>query len=156
MAAGNKGFLTVFLSCLVVLTAFGAAAAWSVHSAGMFELDVHVKGPGGVDISGIRVPAVLGHLALAFLPTRVFDFCDDEDFLRNGPLVQEALRQLDDAPDFVLVEVLAADEHVLVRKEGNALVVDVRSEDEDVHVSVPLRIARAFARKIERASRSYS
>ncbi len=156
MAAGNKSFWTVFLGCLAVLTAFGAAAAWSVHSAGMFELDVHVKGPGGVDISGIRVPAVLGHIALAFVPASVFDFCDDEDFHRHGPLIQEACRQLEDAPDFVLVEVFSAEEHVLIRKRGNALVVDVESEDEDVHVAVPLGIARAFARKVERAGRSYS
>jgi hypothetical protein len=153
MGAGNKGFWTVFVGCLVVLTAFGAAAAWSVHSAGMLELDVRSD---DVDISGIRIPAVLGHLALAFVPTSVFDFCDDEDFVRQGPLLREALRQLEDAPDFILVEVISDDEHVLIRKKGNALVVDVESEDEDVHMAVPLGIARAFARKIERASRSYS
>ncbi len=156
MASSGKGFWTVFASALAILMVFGAVSAWSVHSAGMFELDIHDRGPGGADISGVRVPAVLGHVALAFIPVRVFDFCEDDDFVRHAPLIQEACQQLREAPDFVLVEVLSEDEHVLIRKEGNALVIDVDSEDEEVHLSVPLGIARAFVRKMERANRAWS
>lgn len=156
MATGGKSFWPVFGGTLAVLMTFGAVSAWSVHSAGMFELDVHERGPGGADISGIRIPAALGHVALAFVPARVFDFCEDDDFARHAPLLREACERLSDAPDFVLVEVISADEHVLIRKEGSALVVDVESDDEEVHVAVPLGIARAFARKIERASRDSS
>ena len=156
MATGGKGFWTVFGGSLAVLMVFGAVSAWSVHSAGMFELDIHDQGPGGVDITGIRIPAALGHVALAFIPASVFDFCEDDDFARHAPLLEAACEELAEAPDFVLVEVISNDEHVLIRKEGNALVVDVESEDENVHVSIPLGIARAFARKIERANRDWS
>lgn len=156
MAAGGKGFWTVFAGSLAILMIFGAVSAWSVHSAGMFELDIHERGPGGADISGIRIPAVFGHLALAFIPMSAFDFCEDDEFVRHGALVQEACEQLRDAPDFVLVEVISQDEHVLVRKQHNALIIDVESEDEEVHLSVPLGIARAFARKMERANRDGS
>lgn len=156
MASGGKGFWTVFTGALAILMVFGAVSAWAVHSAGMFELDIHERGPGGTDISGIRIPAFLGHMALAFIPARVFDCCEDGDFVRHAPLIQEACQQLRDAPDFVLVEVFSEDEHVLVRKEGSALVIDVTSEDEEVHLAVPLGVARAFARKIEGASRDWS
>ncbi len=156
MASSGKGFWTVFTGSLAVLMVFGVLSAWSIHSAGMFELDVHERGPGGADISGIRIPAVLGHVALAFIPMSAFDFCDDHDVARHVPLIREACQQLRDAPDFVLVEVLSEDEHVLVRKKGAALVVDVESKDEEVHLSVPLGIAQAFARKMERASRDWS
>lgn len=156
MGASNRGFLTVFLGVVAVFLILGVGVAWSIHSAGMVEIDIREGGPGGTEITGLRIPAALGHLALSFVPMHAFDFCEDEEFQQWGPLMVEACRQLDQCPDFVLVEVISRDEHVCVRKQGKAFVVDVESYDERVHISIPIGIARAFAKKVERAIEAHS
>ena len=57
-----------------------------------------------------------------------------------GPYVEGVLRALDDTPDVVLVEVREGDEHIVVRKSGKNLEVDVNSSDITVHVSVPTKL----------------
>lgn len=59
-----------------------------------------------------------------------------------GPYMEGVLEALDDTPDAVLVEVMEGDEHIVVRKRGNNLEVDVNSSDIKVHVSVPTKLVR--------------
>jgi hypothetical protein len=146
---GGNRFLGVFLGTLLVVMAAGGALAWSIHSAGMLTVDIHGKGPGSCDVTGIRIPAAVAHVALALVPDEAFDWAEDEELQRWGPLIHEACQQLLDSPDFTLVEVMDDDEHVFIRKRGKTLVIDVEDRTECVHVTVPLSIAKAFARKID-------
>jgi hypothetical protein len=156
MGASNRSFLSLFLGIALVFVAVGGGLAYAVHSAGMIDVEVHSRGGDNVDIS-LHVPAALGHLALAFVPASVFDDCCEEgDWERWVPLITEACDRLSDCPDFVLVEVISDEDHVVVRKESRALVVDVTDGVDRVHVRVPLGIAEAFARKVERLAGAYS
>jgi hypothetical protein len=151
---GGNRFLGAFLGTLLVLIAAGGALAWSIHSAGMLTVDIHAKGPGGCDITGIRIPAAVAHVALALVPDQAFDWAEDDELQRWGPLIHEACHQLLKSPDFTLVEVVDDDESVLIRKRGKTLVIDVEDHQERVHVTVPLGVAKAFARKIDDRSSS--
>ncbi len=143
MSGNSSRFWVVFCVALGVLMVAGAGLAWAIHSAGMLEVDIHATGPGGVDVTGLRVPAALAHIALAFAPDDIFAAAEDE--LRTwGPLIGEACDQLTNAPDFTLVEVITRDEEVQIRKQGRSLVIDVEADDQRVHVTVPLRTAEAF------------
>ena len=59
-----------------------------------------------------------------------------------GPYVEGVLKALDDTPDAVLVEVIEGNEHIVVRKNGKNLEVDVDGSDITVHVSVPTKLIR--------------
>lgn len=147
MTSGNRRFLIVFLGAILVLVVLGAALALSVHRAGMLEVDVRAKGPGGCDVTGIRVPAALAHVALVFIPDHAFGHACEE-MRRWVPLISEGCSQLSKCPDFTLVEVRSRDEWVRIRKRGRTLVIDVDSDCERVHISVPIGVARAFAKRI--------
>lgn len=69
------------------------------------------------------------------------------------PAIQAATDELERIPDSVLVEVQSKREHVKVSKEGGYLVVEVTSDREEVHVSVPIRAARhTIEELLERSS----
>jgi hypothetical protein len=69
------------------------------------------------------------------------------------PAMQAAVDELERIPDTVLVEVDSRDEHVKVSKEGGYFIVDVKSDREEVHVSVPIRAARhTLEELLERAT----
>jgi hypothetical protein len=55
------------------------------------------------------------------------------------PAILAGARELERLPDFVLVEVESPRERVKVQKRGDYLVIDVDSDDETVHLSVPIR-----------------
>lgn len=152
MASSNKRFLGIFLGLTLALTLVGVGLAWSVHNAGMLEVDIQSKGSGGCDISGIRIPAALGHIAIAMIPGHVFGL-EGHDMEIWAPMLREACSELARCPDFTMVEVHSDDEHVRIRKKGNQLIVDVDTDDERVQVTVPLGMAKAFAKKLERIGR---
>ncbi|MCK4304119.1 MAG: hypothetical protein KAY24_07760 [Candidatus Eisenbacteria sp.] len=153
MASGNGRFLGVFFGTLAVLLVVGGGLAWAITHTGMVEVDIQAKAPGGCSVSGLRIPAALGHLALMFIPGTVFDQACEE-VGRWSPLMSEACRQLSDCPDFTLVEVISSDEQVTIRKQGKNLIIDVDSDREIVHVTLPLSMVRAFAKRFE-GSRSF-
>ena len=59
-----------------------------------------------------------------------------------GPLVREMLKELDECPDAVLVEVVDGSDHVRVVKEGGSLRVEVTDSEVDLRVSIPTRSIR--------------
>lgn len=65
-----------------------------------------------------------------------------------GPMVQEMLAELDDLPDFTLVEVEDDSTHVRVYKENGALKVSVDDDEVHVKVSLPMRSARRTLSKV--------
>lgn len=139
---------TVALATVLLLT-MGAGLTWAVNRAGVIEIDVRSKGPGGTDIHGLKIPGPLAEAALMCIPYSALDDAREEvgDW---GPVMRKACDILDEQDDFTLVEVRSRDEYIEVRKEGNQLVIKVDSRDERVHVKVPLGLAKAVAKKFEK------
>jgi hypothetical protein len=132
----------------VVGTILVAGAALS--SEGFIQVKVHEKQPNGANVN-LLVPAALATTALHFVPDR--DFARDSEKLREClPIIDAAIPALHDTPDGVLVEVTDDHDHVLVRKIGGSIVVDVNDSEDVVHVSVPLRAAQSAIHEIAEAN----
>lgn len=134
----------------------GAVAALVMTAVGWGLLATAVYASGGVVMVKVEdrsqgfhltlpVPSVIISAAVATANQIVPDHerLRIEAQLGNwGPYVEGVLEALDDTPDAVLVEVMEGDEHIVVRKRGNNLEVDVNSSDIKVHVSVPTKLVR--------------
>jgi hypothetical protein len=130
----------VFLTGTLVL-------AGIVADAGFIGVRVQEKKPGGTNLR-LYVPAVLVPLGLRLAPERELEraMSQAREFL---PAMRIAAEELERIPDGLLVEVSSPREHVLIVKRGGSLVVDVDSDRETVHVTLPLKIVRNLARDLE-------
>jgi hypothetical protein len=129
-------------------TALVGAAALS--SEGFIYVNVHEKQPGGTHVN-VLVPAALVPATLRFVPNH--HLADASRQLRPYlPAIDAAIPALNDCPDGVLVEVADPGEHVLVRKVGGSIVVDVNDAEDTVHVSIPLRAAQSAIHQIAEAN----
>ena len=137
----------VFLAKLgigVLSTAMVGGAALS--SEGFIHVKVHETRPDGTNLT-LLVPAVLAPIGLSFVPRQQLAQAS-ADLRPYMPAIDAAIPALEDIPDSVLVEVTDPGEHVTIRKSGGSLVVDVKDQEDVVHVSVPLRAARSAMREI--------
>jgi hypothetical protein len=128
---------------LAVILGVPIAILATVASLGVVVVDVREGGPGGHRIV-VPVPLVLAQAALAVAPAvapadklRI----PDNEALEHIGLAREVLEALAEAPDGELVRVEETNEQVLITKEGRSLRVQVRSDDENVNVTVPLHLA---------------
>jgi hypothetical protein len=141
----------IFLAKLgagVLGTALLGAAALS--SEGFIHVKVHEKRVGGTRVNLI-VPAALVPATLKFVPDHNLARAS-EQLRRYLPVIDAAVPALEGCPDGILVEVIHKDDHVRVKKDGGALVVDVNDPDNVVHVSVPLRAAQSSIHEIAEAN----
>ena len=139
----------IFLAKLgigVLGTALVGGAALS--SEGFIHVTVHEKGPDGTHLTLI-VPAVLAPLTLSFIPGQQLAEAS-ADLRPYMPAIDAAIPALEACPDGVLIEVTDPDEHVTIEKRGGSIVVDVRDQEDVVHVSVPLGTAHSAMRQIAR------
>jgi hypothetical protein len=120
------------------------------YNAGAVRVAVDENRPGG-DHVHLFVPAVMVPPALGLIP--------EKDLRKHAreiqpwlPAIKIASRELAKSPDGILVEVIDTDEHVTITKQGGAIVVDVKSPDENVHVAVPLHMIYSVAEKLETTS----
>ena len=148
MEPSTNPFLRLFGSLVLLLLCGGIALAVSVQRAGMISVDVEAAGPDGCTVKGLRVPGLLANTAIQALPAHIFDGMKDEaEWV--PPLLSRACDALREVPDFNLVEVDGPDELVRIIKRGNDLVIDVVSDDEKVHVVLPIKtldtVAQRFA-----------
>jgi len=106
-------------------------------NAGILHVSVHEKGPGGTRLS-FPVPMALVQAGLSFVPDdELEEVCAElEPWL---PVIEVAISELHRIPDGPLVEVESRDETVRIVKEGNDLIVDVKNDDEEVYLSIPLK-----------------
>lgn len=103
----------------------------------------------GGDFS-VRVPAGLADLALTFVPASVVrDLAEELEPV--WPVARASYDGIAEAPNFVMVEYNDGDEHVRVEKRGHSLVVHVDSDNEKIHVELPLRLVERILSKLERA-----
>jgi hypothetical protein len=113
---------------------------------GAITVNVKEKRPEG-DRVYVIAPATLATWGVKLIPDKHFPRLPEE--ARHAlPAATAALQELDRLPDFVLVEVENAREYVRVEKVGDKLVFDVDSDREEVHISVPIRAARATVEEL--------
>ncbi len=99
----------------------------------------------------VPVPLALAQVALAFAPSEARHVeIDDPEAGRWLGVAAGLTDDLRELPDFTLVEVHDGGEHVLVRKEGDALRVEVDGPcGEQVRCRLPLRTAQKVLRGMQ-------
>jgi hypothetical protein len=108
-----------------------------VCSEGMVEVNVVERQP-EVHHVYVLAPAMLMPIAAHFVPRHQMGEASRQ--LRPYmPTIRAALSQLRECDDFVLVDVTDRAQRVKVQKLGGSLVVDVKDQDDTVHVSTPIR-----------------
>jgi len=140
---GTRVLLTVvLLGAVLFLTTVGAGAA-AVYHGGSVAVEIDDDG----QRFHLKLPAALISAAITLTPGSVLDDATAElrPFL---PAVEAGWRELLAAPDFVLVEVESAAEHVRVEKRGSRLEVLVDCDDGRVRVGLPLRTVGSLVRKL--------
>jgi hypothetical protein len=147
MAPRGKTFLTVFASASLALGLLLAIAAITVYQYGILRIQVRSGGDNiHVICPGFIVPA-----AMRFVPDRAFSRVSKE-LDRMPPEIRSCLRELEKAPDCVLVEVKSARENVKIAKRRHMLVIDVNSPDETVHLSLPLKALDSVIGRVQTAA----
>jgi hypothetical protein len=125
----------------VILLVSGAAyATWRAFTShGLITVDVAEKSMAGNRVR-IVLPGVLlraGTCALSLAPehelARIRRDLDDV-----MPMMQAVVEELEAMPDMTIVRVESERESVRIGKKDGHLVIDVETDDEDVHVAVPI------------------
>ncbi|MCA9730030.1 MAG: hypothetical protein KC729_20270, partial [Candidatus Eisenbacteria bacterium] len=130
--AGSLG-IAVALTVLMA-GSVGALVAREIRD-GWITVHVHENHEGGAHLT-VPVPAWVAQAAIQLVPDRVLPRIDDEE-AEVAAVVVDALRHLDDCGNATLVEVDSSSDHVTIRKDGGALLIDVTGET-DVSVRLPL------------------
>ncbi|PYV03072.1 MAG: hypothetical protein DMG26_10090 [Acidobacteria bacterium] len=131
---------------LLVIVGVALLTGLVAYSQGAVIVYVHEKKPEGHRI-WVPAPALLVDLGVRFVPEeRLRDALQD---LRPWlPAIEAAGHELERSPDGLLVEVKDRTDHVMVSKGGDVLRVDVDSETETVHVSVPISLIESVAERL--------
>jgi hypothetical protein len=116
----------------------------AVYSSGTIAVDVRPEDDSHISVA---LPAVIANLAIALVPSEVVSDMT-EDLEPVWPTIQAAARELDEAPDFTLLEVDSRETHVQIRKEGGRLLVTVDDRGDRVSVALPLSTIRRIVEKL--------
>jgi len=132
--------LLAILAGVVLLVGGTAYATYRVFTShGLITVDVAEKSMAGGRVR-LVFPGLLLHAgtcALRFAPERELHQLRHE-LGEIAPMMDVVAEELEAMPDTTLVRVESEDEYVYIRKKDGYLVIDVETEDEDVHVSVPI------------------
>jgi hypothetical protein len=116
------------------------------YNAGAIRVSVDESKPGG-DHVHIIVPAIIVSPAMGLIPEKELQKHAKE--IRPWlPAIRAACKELERAPDAVLVEVIDQKEHVTITKRGGAIYIDVVDENENVHVALPLHTIHSVAERL--------
>src|ERR1700677_3200840 len=114
------------------------AGVGAICSQGMIEVNVVERQP-EVHHVYVIAPAMLVPIVTHFIPRH--DLGDASQQLRPYmTTIRAALDQLQETEDFVMVDVKDRQEHVEVPNIGGSLEIDVKAENETVHVETPVRM----------------
>lgn len=148
----EKRFVLILVGCaaaLSILIGTGLIMAWH---AGSIVVQVSEHGRGGDNVH-IRIPAAACRLALLCMPDRAFAGSIHDRSFRHGEM-RTLARELDRIPDgTVLIQVDSPREAVRISREHGMLLIHVDSDEEDVRVEVPVKLAGAFLKRVERVTR---
>lgn len=143
MSQKKRPYARYLAIALIVLMLPFVALATAVAATGVVTVKVHEPGPDGTRL-WIPVPALLLDLALFAAPMVIPDEAL-ADARREIAPYREGLRELADelesCPSGVLVDVRTRDERVRITKTFRSFRVEVESDDADVRVAVPARLA---------------
>lgn len=148
MGKAAKILLAIGLTVAVFVMGSGLLLAASVARSGLVTVKVD-EGDGRRIF--IPVPAALVSVGLDVLPLMVErNACAKvrADLKEMGPALAGALRDLEDAPDAVLVDIQNDRETVRIVKEGRSLEIHVRDSTGTVVVSLPAHLLGRIAREI--------
>lgn len=149
MSSRARLALAVVLGAALLVVSTGAFAAVAAWRAGSILVSVLPKASDEPRIS-LRVPAVVLPAALALVPNDAFRSAGPE--LRAVlPIAIKACEVLERQGDAVFVEVVNPRESVRIAKIGDVLRIDVRNDEEEVHVAVPISSFRTVVSRLERA-----
>jgi len=137
----------MILKVLAGMVGTVAVAGVVVFSEGAISVRVLQKRHEGHHIR-LVLPAMLVPLGMSFVPNAKLQQASEE--VRPWlPTIEVATRELARCPDGVFVAVKGPHEQVSIAKRGGALQIDVDSEEETVHVSVPLGMMHRVVRRLE-------
>jgi hypothetical protein len=106
---------------------------------GIAIVDVSENAPGGNHIV-VPVPMVLAQVVVPFMPHDLRSVDAPRDLERWLPVLERCATELGDQPDFVLAEVTTPEEHLVLRKAGGELLLDLQERSgAEVHCRVPLQ-----------------
>ncbi len=152
MTRTHKTLLAIFLGILVLAggTTYATYRAFTSH--GVITVDVAEKSVAGGRVR-LVLPGILLHAgtaALRFAPEHDLRKvrCELEEV---APIMEAVAEELEAMPDMTLVRVESTDEYVYIRKKDGQLVIDVETEDEDVHVSLPIGAVAEVIRALSEA-----
>ena len=145
---GRQRGVTTASALLGLLGASVLAGAGVVYQYGAVTVYVEEKKPGG-DRVRLWVPGVLAPVALKLVPAEELRL--PPEARQWMPALRAASEELARVEDFTLVEVREPGEHVTIVKRHGALIIDVESADETVHISLPLRVVVSVAQELEAA-----
>lgn len=149
MSRGAKILLVAAMTIVVLMIGSGLMLAATVARAGMVTVKIHEPG----NHINLHLPAAVIYLGMDLLPLVL----DDEDFTaeiranlgEHRHAVAAALRELEDVPDAVLVDVQDGSERVRISKRGRSLEIHVVNPDGTFDISLPAgmlgRVARVIA-----------
>lgn len=149
----NQKGLTTLSGLLTVAAAGLVLAAGLVYDAGAMRISVREKRPEG-DSFRIMVPAAIVPLAIAFVPDRILKQEMPPEARAALPALRIAVEELRNLPDGPLVEVHGPGEDVSIALRDGMLAIDVDSDDEEVHVQVPLGALESAASHLVSANES--
>jgi hypothetical protein len=150
MSKGARVLLAIATAFIVLVIGSGVLLAASVVRAGTLTVKIHEPGRNGTNID-LTIPAAVVHLGLNVLPWVLDDdLCAEigTDLGEYGPAVAAGLRELEDAPDAVLVDVRDASERVRITKKGRSLEIYVDNADGRFEISLPASLLGRIAREI--------
>jgi hypothetical protein len=137
------------VTLVLLLSAVGYVGA-SVYRAGMVQVSVSGREGLSLAVPGILVPAAMSFVPDSALRDTALEL---EPYL---PMVRAAIDELSRCEDGLFVHVVGRGEEVRVGKRNGALYVDVRSNDGNVHVSIPIHAVTPVLARLEAASRAVS
>jgi|SRR5215469_11753780 len=142
----------MLLAGKVALSLVGTAVAGVglICSEGFVDVNVQTRGADPHHIH-IAAPALVVPAALHFAAKR--DLARSCHELKEWlPTVRVALDELRRVNDMAFVEVKQEGQHVLVKKQGGSIVVDVEDENDTVHISTPISTIQSSIEQIAAAS----
>jgi len=147
MSKGAKILLAAAMTVVVLMIGSGLMLAASVVRAGMMTVSIHEPGK-HIDL---HLPAAVVYLGMDLLPLVLDDDVSAEIRANLGEhrqAVAAALRELERAPDAVLVDVQNGSERVRISKQGHSLEIHVVNPDGTYEISLPAGVLGRVARVI--------
>ena len=154
-----RGILKPLLLIFAILGSYVALAAWGFWAVmirpGVVWVDIDARNSRQHTNLSVGVPAVIIDKVIDTVSStaRVSRWTHDHDHEIEhveewAPMIGAIARELENHPDFVLVEVDDWDDHVTVERVGGALLVRVEDGRDSVSIVLPQESSRRVLRKL--------